>query len=94
MLLTEDLLQWLLADQKVSEGWKGLAERLELAHLIPAISENPQKSKLKLLFDAWKEARYESYNVETLKRILSQEVCGWLGILLMIFQFDFISGIY
>ena len=67
MLLTEDLIQWLLADHKVCQGWKGLAERLELAHLIPAISEDPQKCKLKLLFAAWKEARHDSYNVETLK---------------------------
>ena len=87
MLLTEDLIQWLLADQKVCDGWKGLAERLELAHLIPAISEDPQKCKLKLLFAAWKEAKYDSYNVETLKRILSQEV--WAGIVLMIFQYNF-----
>ena len=87
MLLTEDLIQWLLADQKVSDGWKGLAERLELAHLIPAISEDPQKCKLKLLLAARREARYDSYNVETLKRILSQEV--WPGIILMIFQFNF-----
>ena len=87
MLLTEDLIQWLLADHKVCQGWKGLAERLELAHLIPAISEDPQKCKLKLLFAAWKEARYDSYNVETLKTILAQEV--WAGILPMIFQFDF-----
>ena len=86
MLLTEDLIQWLLADQKVSDGWKGLAERLELAHLIPAISEDPQKCKLKLLFAAWKEAKHDSYNVETLKRILSQEV--WVGIVLMIFQYN------
>ena len=49
-------------------------QRLELAHLIPAISEDPQKCKLKLLLAAWREARYDSYNVETLKRILSQEV--------------------
>ena len=87
MLLTEDLIQWLLADQKVSAGWKGLAERLDLAHLITAISEKPQKCKLKLLLAAWKEARLDNYNVETLKMILSQEV--WARILLRIFQFDF-----
>ena len=77
MLLTEDLIQWLLADQKVCDGWKGLAERLELAHLIPGISAEPQKCKLKLLLATWKEARFDNYNVETLKTILSQEV--WAG---------------
>ena len=87
MLLTEDLVQWLLADQKVSDGWRGLAVRLELAHLIPAISEDPQKCKLKLLFAAWREARYDCYSVETLKTILSQEVQE--GIPLMIFQYNF-----
>ena len=89
MLLTEDLIQWLLADQKVSDGWKGLAERLELVHLIPAISEDPDKCKLKLLLAAWRETRYESYNVDTLKTILSQEVWALGRNPMMIFQFDF-----
>ena len=94
MLLTEDLIQWLLADQKVSDGWKGLAERLELVHLIPAISEDPHKCKLKLLLAAWRETRYESYNVDTLKTILSQEVWALGRNPMMIFQFDFISGFH
>ena len=47
-----------------------------VVHLIPAISEDPHRCK----------ARYDSYNVETLKTILSQVVSA--GIL---YSFDDIS---
>ena len=79
MLVTEDLLQWLLADHNVCAGWKGLADRLQLSHLVPAISEDHHKCKLKLVLAAWKQERHDTYTVETLKRILSQEV--WPDIL-------------
>ena len=105
-LLTEDLLEWLLADEKVvlrvkdwpteccqvSSGWKGLAERLSLAHLVPFMMEDPQKCKLKLVFAAWQQIRPETYTVETLKMILSQEVGRVL--LLMPWQSLMFSGIY
>ena len=44
-----------------------------MSHLVPFIEEDRHKCKLKLLLAAWKEARPDTYVVETLKAILSQE---------------------
>ena len=48
--------------------------RLALDTFIPDIISFREKNKLKILFDVWKEERFETYNVETLRTILSQEV--------------------
>jgi len=73
MKISEDLIQWLLADKKVSEGWRNLAMRLQLHEVIAVIMISPERNKLKCLFEMWRQIRPESYNVETLKQILSQE---------------------
>jgi len=74
MKISDDLIQWLLADKKVSEGWRNLAMRLQLHEVIAVIMISPERNKLKCLFEMWRQIRPESYNVETLKQILSQEV--------------------
>ena len=47
---------------------------MDLDHLIPEIACLREKCKLKILLDAWREERPETYTVQTLKTILSQQV--------------------
>ena len=89
MIITDDLIQWLLADKKVRQqmfeiswefywkvcnAWRQFAVRLGLESFIPTIIGFRENNKLKILFDVWKEESLETYNVEVLKNILSKEV--------------------
>jgi len=73
MLITDDLIQWLLADTKVCNGWRSIAVRLGLNEYVQSIGHSKEKCKLRILFNVWRQEKYETYTVETLKLVLSQE---------------------
>jgi len=87
MSITPDLVEWLLADQKVCQAWRGLAYRMNLGSYIVSIeTEGGEDSVcLRLLLRLWSTAKPASYNVRGLKRVLAAEGLHhmWLWISLM-----------
>ena len=48
--------------------------RLGLNEYVQSISHSKEKCKLRILFNVWRQEKYETYTVDTLKLVLSQEV--------------------
>ena len=48
--------------------------RLGLNEYVQSIGHSKEKCKLRILFNVWRQEKYETYTVETLKLVLSQEV--------------------
>ena len=59
---------------QVCNGWRSIAVRLGLNEYVQSISHSKEKCKLRILFNVWRQEKYETYTVETLKLVLSQEV--------------------
>merc|ERR1712223_2142797 len=87
MSITPDLIEWLLADQKVCQCWRRLAARMNLSCYVGYIEsqEKSQSASLRLLLRLWSSAKPDSYNVKGLKRVLAAEGLHhmWLWISLM-----------
>jgi len=87
MSITPDLIEWLLADQKVCQSWKKLGVRMNLSCYIGYIQsqEKSNSASLRMLLRLWSSAKPESYNVKSLKRVLAAEGLHhmWLWISLM-----------
>merc|ERR1712186_12615 len=85
--ITPDLVEWLLADQKVCGAWKRLGLRMNLSCYIGYIEsqEKSNSASLRMLLRLWSSAKPESYNVKNLKRVLAAEGLHhmWLWISLM-----------
>lgn len=87
MSITPDLIEWLLADQKVCQSWKKLGVRMNLSCYVGYIQsqEKSNSASLRMLLRLWSSAKPESYNVKSLKRVLAAEGLHhmWLWISLM-----------
>merc|ERR1712223_779527 len=87
MSITPDLIEWLLADQKVCQCWRRLAGRMSLSCYVGYIEsqEKSHSASLRLLLRLWSQAKPDSYNVKGLKRVLAAEGLHhmWLWISLM-----------
>jgi len=87
MLITPDLIEWLLADKKVCESWRLLASRLNFACHIGSLDKHGggDSGSLRLLLRLWSSLKPASYNVRGLKRVLAAEGLHhmWLWISLM-----------
>merc|ERR1711971_99938 len=87
MSITPDLIEWLLADQKVCQCWRRLAARMSLSCYVGYIEsqEKSNSASLRLLLRLWSSAKPDSYNVKGLKRVLAAEGLHhmWLWISLM-----------
>jgi len=73
MMLTDDLLEWVLADRQVCERWRSLAVRLHLDHLLPLDRFNTDTDQMRGLLHLWREERPGQYNVRGLKSVLAME---------------------
>jgi len=87
MAITPDLVEWLLADQKVCQSWRRLGVRMNLSCYIGYIQsqEKSNSASLRMLLRLWSSAKPECYNVKNLKRVLAAEGLHhmWLWISLM-----------
>eukprot|EP00090_Calanus_glacialis_P027992 TRINITY_DN4469_c0_g1_i4.p1 TRINITY_DN4469_c0_g1~~TRINITY_DN4469_c0_g1_i4.p1 ORF type:complete len:467 (+),score=156.04 TRINITY_DN4469_c0_g1_i4:630-2030(+) len=87
MSITPDLIEWLLADQKVCQSWKCLASRLNFGCHLGSLEKHGggEAGSLRLLLRLWSTAKPASYNVRGLKRVLAAEGLHhmWLWISLM-----------
>ncbi|CAB4060640.1 NFE2L1_3 [Lepeophtheirus salmonis] len=90
--ISDDILEWLLGDEKVASKWKELAIRLHLEPCIPPIDQNISikrkkfdKQKLKEFMSVWRRASPKTYTQSTLIRVLGQVGCtdmiNWLILL-------------
>lgn len=73
MLITDDLKEWLLADDKVCERWEQLAGHVGLHYMIAREIDNTAKKKMRRMLDTWKAEKSESFTVIELKRVLAKE---------------------
>lgn len=87
MSITPDLIEWLLADQKVCQSWRGIATRLNFGCHLGSLDKHGggDTGSLRLLLRLWSTAKPASYNVKGLKRVLAAEGLHhmWLWISLM-----------
>ena len=84
--ITQDIIQWLLLDEKVVRKWRSFAWSLCLSEYIADIECGGrgggerrrrgwgEKDKLEMLLRMWKEKKADIYHISMLKTVLAEEV--------------------
>jgi hypothetical protein len=74
-IITPDLVEWLVADPRVSSSWRSMARHLSLSSYIPSLEVSRRNRKtdsqrMKELLIIWRSVRPDTYTVETLLDML------------------------
>ena len=79
IIITPDLVEWLVADPQVSSSWRPLAKHLSVSSYIPRLevarrNRRTDSQRMKELIIIWRRVRPDTYTVETLLRMLDNLV--------------------